>query len=104
MRRKDIKALNEDQLWEAVAEEIDSDVMRKGLWLKALSETDNDRDRAKAVYAKLRVEQLSREIEFEHQVAVADEAEGQLSGAELKREIRTALEKATKSPVWLGKK
>lgn len=47
MRRKDMMALAEEKIWDVVAEEIDSGVMSKGLWLKALTETNNDKNSAK---------------------------------------------------------
>lgn len=50
--------LEEIHLYERVAEEIEQGTQVKGLWLKALVESDNDQEKAAAVYAKLRVKML----------------------------------------------
>ena len=53
--------LEEIKLYEQVAEEIEQERQVKGLWLKALSEAENDSEKAKALYIKLRVEMLKDE-------------------------------------------
>ena len=52
---------NEEELYRIVVEEIERGDIRKGLWGKALSEEENDHDRAKAKYIELRVNTLCNE-------------------------------------------
>jgi len=53
--------LDEVKLYEQVAEELEREYQVKGLWVKALSETENDFEKAKARYIKLRVKMLKEE-------------------------------------------
>ena len=53
--------LSEIELYELVAEEIENNQQSKGLWLKALSDSEGDLDKAKALYVKLRVQMLEDE-------------------------------------------
>ena len=41
--------LNEIKLYEQVAEELEREYQVKGLWVKALLETENDSEKAKAL-------------------------------------------------------
>jgi hypothetical protein len=41
--------LEEIKLYEQVAEELEREYQVKGLWVKALSETENDSEKAKAL-------------------------------------------------------
>lgn len=50
--------VNEDALYEQVAEEIESDHLVRGVWIRAFAEADGDENRAKAIYIKTRVAQL----------------------------------------------
>ena len=67
---------NEEVLYAQVATEmISPDDLRPGLWAKALATADGDERRAKAVYIKLRVEQLQLQLGAAGELArVADEA------------------------------
>ena len=53
--------LSEIELYELVAEEIENNQQSKGLWLKALSDSDGDLDKGKALYVKLRVQMIKDE-------------------------------------------
>ena len=72
--------LAEDWVYEKVAEEIERNDLRKGLWLKASSEAMGDDKKARAIYVKLRVRQfvdeleLAEKIEKEQKQAALDEA------------------------------
>lgn len=56
--------LAEDWVYEKVAEEIERNDLRKGLWLKASSEAMGDDKRARAIYVRLRVRQYVDELEL----------------------------------------
>ena len=56
--------LAEDWVYEKVAEEIERNELRKGLWLKASSEALGDDKKARAIYVKLRVRQFVDELEL----------------------------------------
>jgi hypothetical protein len=58
-------------LYDIVAEEIESGILHKGTWAKAFAEANADKDKARAIYLKLRVAQLPQEIAACH-AAVAE--------------------------------
>jgi hypothetical protein len=57
-----IERLAEEKIYEKVYEEVASGVKREGLWFKALSESDGEETKAKALYVKLRVRSLIDEL------------------------------------------
>jgi hypothetical protein len=52
----------EEDLFDKVAGEVANNSRKDGLWTKALSESSMNEDRAKALYIKLRVDQLHVEV------------------------------------------
>jgi hypothetical protein len=52
-----------NDLYRLIATEISSGNIDDGLWLRALTETGNDEGKAKAEYAKLRISELSRDLD-----------------------------------------
>lgn len=48
---------DEEELYELAAEELESSGIRKGRWIKALTEANGDENTAKAIYIKSRVQQ-----------------------------------------------
>jgi hypothetical protein len=52
----------EEDLFDQVAGEVANNSRKDGLWTKALSESSMNEDRAKALYIKLRVDQLHVEV------------------------------------------
>ena len=52
----------DDVLYEFVAAELANSILKKGLWTKALSDSDWVEPKAKALYVKLRVGQLRNEL------------------------------------------
>ena len=57
-----IERLAEEKIYEKVYEEVASGVRREGIWFKALSESDGEETKAKALYVKLRVRSLIDEL------------------------------------------
>jgi hypothetical protein len=55
--------LREIQLYEIVAEEIEGDIIYKGLWTKALADANGDEKLQKSLYIKLRVQMIKDEHE-----------------------------------------
>jgi hypothetical protein len=53
--------MTDEQLYEAVGEELASGELRRGLWLKALHETGGDEGRARLRYVGLRVQAMRGE-------------------------------------------
>jgi transposase-like protein len=53
--------LSEIELYELVAEEIENNQQSKGLWVKALSDSEGDLDKGQALYVKLRVQMIKDE-------------------------------------------
>lgn len=57
---------DDEQLYEIAARELEADAPRKGLFAKAFAEAMGDAARTKALYLKLRVEQLKAQQEEAH--------------------------------------
>jgi hypothetical protein len=53
-----VEILKEEQVYEVVAYEISNQDIRPGLWAKAFSSASGDEDRARAIYIKLRADQV----------------------------------------------
>ncbi|CEO42223.1 hypothetical protein [Photobacterium kishitanii] len=57
--------LVEEQLYKQISDEIQNGYKRDGLWLKAISDCDNNNDKAKSLYVKLRFQALVDEQTIE---------------------------------------
>lgn len=68
----------EESIYEAVYEEIETGMMRKGLWAKALANSDGNENQAKAAYIKLRATAMMDDIAMREQ---QDEAARQQENA-----------------------
>lgn len=55
----------ENKLYELVATEIERGEMSKGVWAKAISQSETGEAGAKRLYIKLRVQELTDELELE---------------------------------------
>ena len=55
----------EEKLYEVALEEFENDEIRKGLYAKALSKADGDKEKADGIYLKLRVQSIMDDIESE---------------------------------------
>lgn len=75
----------DEELYEIVANELESGEKNKGLWTKALSETGHDLKMAEALYIKLRVSKLNDERKKEQIV----EEQIQKEGRNLKKKVDT---------------
>lgn len=65
--------LTEVQLYELVAEEIEKNQQSKGLWTKAISDSEGDHEKAKALYIKLRAQMIKDEWAYVDKVAAQEE-------------------------------
>lgn len=54
----------EEALYELVAEELEAGHKEKGLWLKALANSDGDEGKSMAAYVKMRVQSLADDNEL----------------------------------------
>ena len=74
----------DELLYEFVAAELANDAVKQGLWTKALSDCSWDESKAKALYVKMRVQQLraqlQKEIVRQQQVLSDPTAEGRAFG------------------------
>ena len=50
--------MNEEEIYELIAEEIESNSTKKGLWTKAFSVSEGDEQKTKALYIKYRFDQI----------------------------------------------
>ena len=55
----------EEILYGVALEEVENDEIRKGLYAKALSKADGDKEKADGIYLKLRVQSIMDDIESE---------------------------------------
>jgi hypothetical protein len=70
----------EELLYEFVATELETGSLSKGLWTKALAETEFDDARARALYIKMRVASLTAELrELAPHLKQIDEARSRLT-------------------------
>lgn len=60
--------LADEVIYENVLKEIESGKRRGGVWAKALSESDGDIEKAKALYIKLRVQSIFDEIKVQEEI------------------------------------
>ncbi|TLT03404.1 DUF805 domain-containing protein [Aliarcobacter cibarius] len=49
--------INEDEIYEQIMLEIEEDRKIKGIWAKALAQSDGNKDKAESIYIKIRLEQ-----------------------------------------------
>jgi len=55
----------EEKLYEVALEEVENGEIRKGLYAKALSKADGDKEKADGIYLKLRVQSIMDDVESE---------------------------------------
>ena len=98
--------MDDEPFYAQVAAEIESGALRTGLWAKAFSETGGDEATARALYIRLRVDQLIEEV-----AAAAARVREEAERAELDRNKRerskerdawrVEMRKATKGVLWI---
>ena len=52
--------MNEEEIYELISEEIESNNTKKGIWTKAFSESEGDEQKTKALYIKYRFDQIKQ--------------------------------------------
>lgn len=57
--RENLTTMNDNAFYDEVAKEIESNNLIPGVWTRAFAEADGDENRAKAIYIKRRVAQLT---------------------------------------------
>ncbi len=85
--------LADEVIYENVLKEIESGKRRGGVWAKALSESDGDIEKAKALYIKLRVQSIFDEIKVQEEIEeekerLSLEKDEELSGSLRKERLR----------------
>ena len=61
--KKSTPAMNDEAFYEQVGKEIAANDLQTGIWTRAFAEADGDENRAKAIYIKRRVAQLTAEAQ-----------------------------------------
>jgi hypothetical protein len=61
--KENTPGMNDEAFYEQVGKEIEANNLQTGLWICAFAEADSDENRAKAIYIKLRVAQLTAEAQ-----------------------------------------
>ena len=85
--------LSEIELYELVAEEIENNEKSKGLWTKALSDSEGDMERAEALYIKLRVQMISDESTLIAEKQVKEQVQEQVKKQVKEQERVTGIKK-----------
>jgi hypothetical protein len=67
-------SLEDEALHEIVAREMVANIVKPGLWTKALADTQWDESKAKALYVRMRVDQLKAGSVIPDRLAAANEA------------------------------
>lgn len=78
----------DEEFYAEVLREVESDVRRSGLWARALSDSNMDKDKASAVYIKLRVQSLKEEFS----VLIADLVREKIASIEEREVLLEAAE------------
>jgi hypothetical protein len=75
--------MDDEHLYELVSEEMAEGDIKQGMWTKAFANSMGDENKAKAIYIRMRVEQLAREeARREHAaLGVDDDGDGNDDGA-----------------------
>ena len=68
--------MNEEEIYELISEEIESDSTKKGLWTKAYSDSEGDESKTKALYIKYRFDQIKQaQPQVDQETIVKDDEE-----------------------------
>jgi hypothetical protein len=90
--------LTEVQLYELVAEELENNQQSKGLWAKAISDSEGNHEKAKALYIKLRVQMIKDE--WAHADKVASEEDKRVREAQELQQLPEKKEKNRRKKIW----
>ena len=74
--------IEEESIYEQVAEELASNIKKEGLWLKAIEQSEGDEKKTQSYYIKYRVESIKKELQIKRN-ELAEQKQQQLSEAEL---------------------
>ncbi len=79
----------DELLYTVVTEEIERNEIHKALWTKSVADSDNNKERAQALYIKYRVQKLKDEI--------SDQEEEQRATEKVEKTVESKLRKASKN-------
>lgn len=97
----------EEQLYSIVVEEIERNEINKALWAKALSDSDNDKNKTRALYIKYRVQRLKDDISDKQAVDRQQQRRAQQVQEKQERDhknvttLTTTVEKTVSTFHWL---
>ena len=58
-----IDSLDDEKIYDQIADEFSKNIRKEGLWLKAFQEADGDDNKTKALYIKYRSESIKKDFE-----------------------------------------
>ncbi len=97
--------LLEEKLYQEVLRELNENIIRDGLWAKALADSDGSEEKAKSKYIKLRVQSMKDETEI---ILAAEREELEKQSAEEERQFNEFLnekeERSRKAVFFLKEK
>ena len=68
--------MNEEEIYELISGEIESNSTKKGLWTKAFSESEGDEQKTRALYIKYRFDQINQpQPQIDQETIVKDDEE-----------------------------
>ena len=97
--------MDDEAFYEEIAKEIESDAMKPGLWTKAFAEADGEQERAKVLYIRLRVSQLTKvrdeQLVEQKRIATVERERIATEEAERQAEIIVEQERVANEPARL---
>ncbi len=92
--------MSDERFYDEVARELQERTLLPGLWTKAFAETDGDKDKARALYIRYRVEQLAqRERDELHRAEVQRQEQSKREQRERKEQEQRERERASEQ-LW----
>lgn len=63
----------EERLFREAAKEVESNIIREGLWAKALANSEGNQDKSKALYLRYRVQSMYDELDMAVESAMEEQ-------------------------------
>ena len=83
--------MNEEEIYELISEEIESNSTKKGLWTKAFSESEGDEQKTRALYIKYRFDQIKQTQPQVDQETIVKEDEEKVTEKKVSNEYKIKL-------------
>lgn len=79
-----VTRLKEEQIYEAIAKELQQGIKREGLWAKAITRSEGNDRKAKSLYIEFRAQSIIDEIQITEQIAGSEEEKQRVKMKEIR--------------------